>query len=204
MEREEATRALEVLRRVVTQARDDTALQNWGVIWMVHGVTNAGGFITTNVLIGRGLLEPWPYVLLWSGVIGFNLVSTFFLKKRRSGARSFVETQLWAIWSTFIGAVALLAILNHAMGLATFFLGPVIGVLAAMCFAFMGSVMGARWFIATGVFAAASIVMGLWPEWQFAVLGGVFGVLQFAGGVMLHREKMKRAAAGGAAGPRLV
>jgi hypothetical protein len=204
MDREEATRALDVLRRVVSQARDDTALQNWGVIWMVHGTTNAGGFVATNVLVRDGLLEPWPYVLLWSGVIGFNLVSTFFLKKRRSGARSFVETQLWAIWSTFIGAVALLAILNHVMGLRTFFLGPVIGILAAVCFAFMGSIMGARWFIATGVFALASIIMGIVPDWQFAILGGVFGVLQFAGGVMLHREKLKRAGAGGETGPRLV
>jgi hypothetical protein len=204
MEREEATRALEVLRRVVSQARDDTALQNWGVIWMLHGVTNAGGFIATNVLVSGGLLEPWPYVLLWSGVIGFNMVTALLLKKRRSGARSFVETQLWAIWTTFIGGVALLAIINHVMGLRTFFLGPVIGVLAAVSFSFMGSIMGTRWFIATAVFAVASIVMGLLPDIQFAVLGGTFGILQFAGGVMLHREKQRRVASGAEAGPRLV
>ena len=54
MDREEATRALELLRQVVTQARDDTALQNWGRIWMIHAFTNGGGFVATN-LLGTGL-----------------------------------------------------------------------------------------------------------------------------------------------------
>ena len=44
MNREEATQALELLRSVVSQARDDTALQNWGVIWIVHAVTNGAAF----------------------------------------------------------------------------------------------------------------------------------------------------------------
>lgn len=202
MEREEATRALELLRRVVEQARDDTALQNWGVLWMLHGITNALGFFATDALLRRGHLEPWPYVVLWSGVIGFNLVSVFLLKERRAGARSFVETQLLAIWTTFIAAVALLALLNHLMGLRTFFLGPVIGVLAAVAFASMGSIMGSRWYVAAGVFVLAALGMAALPARQFAILGAVFGVMQFMGGAALHRDKRRRLAEG--AGPRLV
>lgn len=204
MDREEATRALEVLRKVVTQARDDTALQNWGVIWMLHAITNGAGFVTTNVLIWEGYLEPPIYVALWGGILSFNLVSIFVLKKRRAGARSFVETQLWAIWTTFIGAVSLIAVLNHVMALRTFFLGPVIGVLAATCFSFMGSVMGTRWYIATAVFAAAAIAMGLLPDAQFVILGVVWGAMQFLGGAMLHRERRRQVAAGADRGPRLV
>ena len=44
MDRAQAVEALELLRRVVGQARDDTTLQNWGVIWMLHGFTNGLGF----------------------------------------------------------------------------------------------------------------------------------------------------------------
>lgn len=202
MEREEATRALELLRRVVEQARDDTALQNWGVLWMLHGVTNALGFFATDVLLGRGHLEPWPFVALWTGVIGFNLLSVFVLKERRAGARSFVETQLWSIWTTFIAAVALLALLNHLMGLRTFFLGPVIGVLAAVAFATMGSIMGSRWYVAAAVFVVAALAMAALPARQFAILGSVFGTMQFVGGAALHRDKLRRLREG--AGPRLV
>lgn len=187
---------------MVEQAKDDTALQNWGVLWMLHGATNAVGFFATDFLLGRGRLDPLPYVILWSSVIGFNLLSVFLLKERRAGARSFVETQLWSIWTTFIAAVALLALLNHLMGLRTFFLGPVIGVLAAVSFASMGSIMGTRWYVGAGVFTLAALAMATWPGRQFAILGAVFGTMQFLGGAALHRDKRRRLQAG--AGPRLV
>src|SRR4051794_3813521 len=51
MDREEAAQALELLSRVVRQARDDTAVQNWGAVWMVHGVTNGLAFAATGALL---------------------------------------------------------------------------------------------------------------------------------------------------------
>ena len=65
MDRAQAVEALELLRRVVGQARDDTTLQNWGVIWMLHGLTNGLGFVGTNLLMWRGYDTPWAYVMLW-------------------------------------------------------------------------------------------------------------------------------------------
>jgi hypothetical protein len=58
MNRQEAVEALELLRKVVSQARDDTKLQNWGVIWMVHGVTNGAAFLATNFLMWKGTVTP--------------------------------------------------------------------------------------------------------------------------------------------------
>jgi hypothetical protein len=65
---------------------------------------------------------------------------------------------MWAIWITFIVAVSLVAVLNHAMDLHTFFLGPVIGVLMAVAFASMGSLMGRQWFAIAAVFALVQSV----------------------------------------------
>lgn len=203
MDREEASRALELLKRVVSQARDDSALQNWGVIWMIHGVLNGGGFAATNQLVLRGVNEPWPYALMWGAIIGLDLLMVLALR-RRTGASSFVETQLWSIWLTFIAATALTAVLNHLMGLKTFFLGPVIGVLSAMGFSMMGALMGRRWYIASAIFTAATIAMALVPKHQFTILGVVWGLSQFAGGIWLHGEKRKRLAAGAQQGARLV
>jgi len=204
MDREQAIKALDVLRTVVGQARDDTALQNWGVIWMLHAFTVAGGFIATNVLLWSGHEEPWPYATMWATIVVFNIATVFALKKRRAGARSFVEGQLWSIWLTFVAAVSLLAILNHLMGLRTFYLGPVIGVLAAVSFATMGALMGRRWYIATAVFAVASVAMALAPDHQFIVLGVTWGAAQFTGGAMLHRDRARRLGGGRDDGPRLV
>ena len=82
MDRAQAVEALELLRRVVGQARDDTTLQNWGVIWMLHGFTNGLGFVGTNILMWRGYETPWPYVMLWGVILPVNMGSIFLLKSR--------------------------------------------------------------------------------------------------------------------------
>src|SRR5439155_8137904 len=64
MDREEATEALALLRKVIGQAKDDTTLQNWGWLWVIHGATNCGAFLVTNELLRRGHLTPGPYVAL--------------------------------------------------------------------------------------------------------------------------------------------
>src|SRR5262249_5570374 len=107
MNREEASQALELLKRVVSQARDDTALQNWGTIWVLHGFTNSIAFVATNLLLRSGHATPLPYAVLWTAVLVFNLATIFLLKSGSSGVRSFVENQIWMIWSTFVVASAL-------------------------------------------------------------------------------------------------
>jgi hypothetical protein len=101
MDREQAVEALQLLRRVVGQARDDTTLQNWGVIWMLHGFTNGLGFVGTNILMWRGYTTPWPYVMLWGVILPVNMTSIFLLKSRPAGAWTFFESMIWLIW-TFV------------------------------------------------------------------------------------------------------
>src|SRR6266851_544008 len=98
MNREEATQALDLLRKVVSQARDDTTLQNWGAIWILHAFTNGGAMVLTNVLMWKGYLEPWPYMGMWAGVLAINISAIFVLKSGTAGARTFIENQIWAIW----------------------------------------------------------------------------------------------------------
>ena len=194
MDREEAAQALAVLRKVVSQTRDSTALQNYGVIWIIQGVANLAGFVGTHYLFGRGYEEPPPFVLLWGVIIAIDVAAVFFLKKERSGARTFVDTQLWTIWTTFIFAVCLTAVLNHVMGLKAFFLGPVIGVLAAAAFASMGSLMGRRWYAGTVLFALTAVAMAVWHPWQFVILGVTWGLAQAGGGIALDRARRQRLA----------
>src|SRR5215831_18837437 len=98
MDRKEAVEALELLRRVVGPARDDTTLQNWGEIWMVHAVTNGAGFILTNVLVWRVYESLWPYAGLWTVVLTVNMSSIFLLKAQPAGAWTFFEIMIWLIW----------------------------------------------------------------------------------------------------------
>jgi hypothetical protein len=202
MDREQAVEALELLRRVVGQARDDTTLQNWGVIWMLHAVTNGVGFVATNVLIWRGYESPWAYVLLWAVIIPINLGSIFVLKAHPAGAWTFFESMIWLVWLSFIGAVLVTTASNLLSGFQILQLGPATAVLSAYAFAMMGGMMGKRWFLGAGVFALAALLMGVFPRWQFVILGAAWALVQAVAGAILHAQRRRRLALG--AQPRLV
>jgi hypothetical protein len=204
MNRQEASEALALLRQVVNRARDDTTLQNWGVIWMVHALTNGGGFVATNFLMWRGHTEPWPYLALWSAIVPVNILTIFLLKSGTAGARTFIETQIWVIWMSFIAGVALTALVNHISGFQVFTLGPIIAVLSAFAFSMMGGIMGRRWFWPAAAFGGSSLAMALMPDWQFILLGSLWGGFQFVAGFLMHRAKRRRLTGAVAREPRLV
>jgi hypothetical protein len=194
MNRDEAIEALELLRTVVGKAREDTAVQNWGVLWMLHAVTNGGGFVATNWLLWQGHRTPGPYLLLWLPIMAFNLGSIPLLKRRRAGVRSFVETQIWAIWTAFTGAVVVMAYLNYFMGVEKIFLAPAIAVLAAVAFSSMASIVGRAWYGAAALFVVVAFVTSLLPDYQFLILGVAWAATKLAAGAMLERAKRRRLA----------
>ena len=204
MERNDAAEALALLRKVVDRARDDSALQNWGLIWKLHAFTNGGGFIATNLMLSKGVADQMPFAIMWSCIIALNIGLIFALRKK-AGTRSFVDRAIYSIWTTFIAAVILLAVLNQLMGLAIGFLAPVVAVMASMGFCTMGAVMSRGWYFPAALFAVASLVMAL-PgarSYQFIILGVLWGTCQFVAGVMLDRAK-RRALEAQEPAPRLV
>jgi hypothetical protein len=161
--------------------------------------------VGTHVLLHSGYESPPVFLALWGSIITLNVLIVFALKKHRAGVRTFVESQLWTIWTTFIFAVSLLAVLNHLMGLRTLFLGPVIGVLGAVGFASMGGLMGKRWYLAAMVLVVTALAMAMLPDLQFVILGVAWGSAQVGGGVLLDRQRRRRLAASGGVQPaRLV
>jgi hypothetical protein len=196
MDRDQAKEALELLRKVVGQARDDTTLQNWGVIWMIHAFTNGLGFLATNILVWRGYQSLWPYVLLWAILIPLNIGSVFFLKPPQAGAWTFFESMIWLIWLAFIAAVVLTALASLISGFQIMELGTAVAILSAFAYTMMGGMMGRRWFFATGLFVLAALLAAAFPRWQFVIVGTAWAIVQFVAGVVLHRERKRRLAAG--------
>jgi hypothetical protein len=204
MNREEADQALQLIRRVVAQARDDSALQNWGVIWMVHALTHGGGFLATHMLFARGHRTPGPFVLLWAPLIALNLVSIVWLQRHEAaGVRSFIERQVWSIWTTCMAGMLLVALVNWVMGLELLFMPPVGCVLIAMAFSVMGALMGRGWYVPSAIFALAALALARIPEKGFLLLGLLWSVTQLTCGLLLLRARRRRMAEGGAR-PRLL
>ncbi len=189
MDRQEAVQALDMLRRVVRQARDETALNNWGLIWMIHSVTNGGAFVCTDELVRRGY-GPMPIFSMWGGIVAINVAIVLVLR-RRSGARSFVETQMWGIWLAFLAAMPLLGVLNAVPSLPAMTYAPMVAVLAAFAFTMMGLLMSRAFFAASAIFVATAIAMAMYPGWAFTILGVVWAAAQFTWGFVLHRSRGK-------------
>jgi len=194
MDREQATQALGLLRRAVAEARDDTALQNWGLIWLGNACSNSAGFVATHVLLQRGEFSPWPYVALWTGVMVVNGATIGLLKQKRAGSQSFIDKQIWNIWNTFIVGMALVAVVNLLLGLRVLF-APAVGcVLVASAFSAMGAVMGKWWYAPAFVWAGMALVLAALPELQFALFAGLWLATQGTGGFLLHRARLRRLA----------
>jgi hypothetical protein len=194
MDREEAAGTLELLRKVVAKARDDTAAENWGVIWVVHGVSNAAGFLGTHWLLHTGHLTPGPYMLLWAAVLGFNFGTMGRFRRKNESSGSFIEKQIWSIWTTFIVAMSLTAVTNYLVGLSVIFMPEMTCVLVAVSFSTMGSMMGGWWYVPALVWAAMALVIALVPRDAFALLGALWLVTQGGGGIFLERARRRKLA----------
>lgn len=191
MDRDEAADALKVLRRVAAQARDDTAVQNWGLIWLFSGVSNGAGFMGTHIFMSRGDLQPPRYIALWSVVFVLNGVWILLFKKKHRGAPSFLERQLWSLWNVLILAMAATAVVNYLLGLSVMLFVPTVCcILAAMTFATMGSLMGRAWYALAALWAVMAFVTAAMPRAQFALFALLWTVTQSGAGALLHRAKL--------------
>jgi hypothetical protein len=196
MDREEAAQALELLRKVAARARDDTALENWGLIWIFSAFSNGAGFFGTHLLFARGEATPWPFAGLWAGVLAVNggIIAKFRQKSVSSG--SFVEKQIWSLWTILVVAMILLAVVNYLMGLQHLFMPAVGSLMLAMIFAAMAPIMGKGWYGPAALWALLALGMALVPRAQFALLAGAWFLTQGSAGVWLDRQRRRRLAEG--------
>ncbi|MFC6793593.1 hypothetical protein ACFQFH_03660 [Halobaculum halobium] len=135
--------------------------------------------------------------MLWAGLATFNIVSIFFLQRgQTAGVRSFIERQIWSIWTTFMAGMVLLALLNYLLGLDRFHARGGVRVFAS-AFSVMGALMGRVWYAAAVFFALAALGMTRVQEHAFTLLGGLWFAVQFGGGLSLHLARRRRLAARG-------
>lgn len=193
MDRENAAQALTMLRKVVAQARDDTALENWGLIWVLSSFSNTAGFFATQYLFSAGDRRAWPYAALWVGVLAVNGAFIAVLKRSQSRVRTFIEKQIWSLWTALIVAMGASAIVNYLMGLDRLFMPAVASLFTGFTFAAMGGMMGQVWFAPAAGWVLFAFVMAVFPRWQFGLFGVAWFLTQFTGGFLLHRSKLRRA-----------
>lgn len=191
MDKEQAEKALAIIRGVIDNTRDDLIARNWGVIWMTHSFINlAGAFL--GAYIQR---QGWPvyaYAAPLLLVTFLNVVTVLALVGRDQGVRSYVEWQLWAIWIAFLVFTLFVLAVLHLTGAKGELFAPLFAANCGIAFAMMGVVFYRRFFLAAAMFLAAMVAAAALPHYQWWIVGGAWWLAIFVPGYSAHREKRQR------------
>lgn len=191
MDRDQAEKALSIIRGVIEHTRDDLVARNWGQIWMVLAFVNFAG------AAGGIWLERRESAVLWYalavGVGGLlNIVVVVLLVKRDQGVRSYVEWQLWAIWIAFVVFTLLALGVLHLTDTSPRIFGSVFAMNGGLAFTMMGIVFYRSFLWAGALFGVAAILTAMFREAQWLILGGAWWLATFIPGWLAFREQKKR------------
>ncbi len=193
MNREEAERALGIIRQVVENTREDLVAHNWGMIWMVHAFTNLAGFVAIGLLVeSRSLPIVWYLVpLAVTGVV--NTTAILLLTHRDQGVRSFVDWHVHGIWWTFmVFSLVAAAVIYLAQAPPALFC-PMMAITSGIGFAMTGVVFYRQFLAFAALFVLVAILAPLVPGVQWTLLGVAWWVALFLPGLVMHRERAQRA-----------
>jgi hypothetical protein len=192
VDREEAEKALAIIRKVVQSTQEDLIVRNWGLIWMVHAFTNLAAFASIGLFVeARGLPVYW-YLVPLAIVAAVDLAIVLLLAQRGRGVRSYVEWQLHGIWSTFIAfSVVAVGYLYLAQAPPTL-LCPILAMTSGIGFAMMGVVFYRRFLGIAALFMLVMLVAPLALGLQWTLLGLAWWVGLFVPGLSMYRERRRR------------
>ena len=201
MDREQAERALGIIREVIENTREDLVAHNWGLIWIVHAFTNGVAFAAVGYYVeSRGRPLVW-YLAPLAAVAAVNLAVVALLAERDRGVRSFVEWQVHGIWVTFIVfSLGGAAVLQLAGASPTLFC-PWMALTSGIGFSMMGVVFYRRFLALAAAFLLLAVAMPLVPRAQWYLMGAAWWGALFATGMLMFRERRRRQRGGG---PRIL
>src|SRR5262249_16936160 len=193
--REEAEKALGIIRTVIQNTREDLVAHNWGLLWMINAFTNAApsrvGWSLEWYLEREDESVVW-YLIALAAAGTFNIVTVLLLAERDHGVRSYVQWQIHGIWVTFIVFTAAFAVVMHVGGVDPRLFGSVFAMTSGMSFAMMGVVFS-RQFPFAFLFLAVILAGPYLPGVQGGLIAVLWWAAMFLPGLSMHREKRRRA-----------
>jgi hypothetical protein len=191
LNREEAEKALGIIRNVIQNTREDLVAHNWGLIWMFHAFINAAACLVGWYVESQGLGIFWYLVPLATAGL-FNLVVMLLLAERDYGVRSYVQWQIHGIWVSFIVFTAAFAAVMELKGTDPKLFGSVFAMTSGFGFAMMGVVFS-RQFPFAFLFLAVMLAGPFLPGLQWGLIAVLWWAAMFLPGLSMYREKRRRA-----------
>lgn len=190
-----SSRFTQVLSRAFRETHHAGVLENWGLLWMLHGLVVLVLSLVTNLFQLRGVTSRLPYMGLW--VVGLGLwAAVFWELRRRSGPITFVERQIAHIWAGSMAASTFLYFVEWELGLPVLELSPVLGLVSGMVFLAKAAILSGAFYIQAALLfltalGMATISQADIPNFSISLFGVVSALSFFVPGLKYYRQRIR-------------
>jgi serine/threonine-protein kinase len=181
--------------RMLGETPHAPVLENWGGLWMIHGVMIFLLCVLTNALLLAGVTSHPTYLSLWSiGLVTWAII--FWSLRRRGGPVTFIERQMAHVWAAGVAGCIGTFIVEWLLGRDVLSLTPMLAVMAGMVFLAMAGMLSGSFYIASGILFLAAIPIALLPRYGPLLFGLASGMSFFVYGWHYFRRRQETARQG--------
>jgi eukaryotic-like serine/threonine-protein kinase len=180
----------ELAGRFLGETTHAALLENWGELWMYHGVALIVFYGLTWFLLYRGVTARWPYFAIFTVGLG-AWAALFWRLRRRRGPVTFVEKQLAHVWAAGIAGVDLLLVAEWLLGLPVMALAPLLAITNGMLFLVKGGILSGEFYICAALMFLTLIPAALYPPVAIPAFALVSAGCFFVTGLKYHRRHVR-------------
>jgi serine/threonine-protein kinase len=176
--------------RLLGETHHAPIAENWGLLWMYHGVALIVFFGVANGLSLAGVTSRWPYVLNFT--VGLYAWAAFFWAlRRRGGPIRFVEKLLAHVWGAGIIGIDLVFLVEWLLDLPVLALLPMIAVTNGMLLLIKGGILSGGYYLQAALTFLAIFPMVAYPRFAPMIFGAVASACFFATGLKYRLRSLR-------------
>ena len=187
---------MNVMSRLFRETHHAAILENWGLLWMWHGVVLLVLCIVTNWFQYQQVTSRLPYVGLW--VLGLGCWAVIFWNLRsRSGPITAVERQIAHVWAGSIIGSSLLFAVESLLGRQVLEFSPVLGCISGIVFLAKAGMLSGGFYVHSIILFSTSPLMAAMSDTDGSNLSiTLFGIVSalsfFLPGLKYFRQQKAR------------
>ncbi|MFM9068992.1 MAG: serine/threonine-protein kinase [Planctomycetota bacterium] len=178
----------QILSRLFRETHHAPVLENWGTLWMWHGIVLLIVNLLTELMFALDYSNRWSYASLWTIAL-WMWAYVFWVLRQRVGPVTFVERQIAHLWAGSMIAIALLFPLEYSLELAPLALSPVLPLDMGLVFLAKAAMLSGAFYLQAGVLFGTAMLMARWPNAAHVLFGIVSALCFFVPGWQYHQRR---------------
>ena len=178
------------LNRLLRETHHAPILENWGLLWMWHGLALLVLCSLTNWLYLEDVTSVFPYLGIWTLGLG-TWAAIFWALRRLGGPITFVERQIAHVWVASTAGSISLFFVEMLMSLKVLTLSPVLGIFAGMVFLVKAGMLSGSFYLSAGACFVTAGLMAIFPRVGLFLFGFVSAACFFLHGLKYYRQRKR-------------